>query len=209
MIQTKTRKRNIIYIWVPALIATLIIVPTPLAAQADETTTSPSNTGPAQTIIIADNVTIPDITRDSFSAVPSLAQQIRMAGASHTNYAWARVVLLIGGYPVNDHNVQVFLQWMRQENGVDDWWNRNNPLNNGWYTDGSYMGSNSDLYSAADKVARAIQNYPAMYASFMSGNVDNQAIMWSGWASGHYGDGTHWSQSVVPEIEAPASAWGE
>ena len=42
------------------------------------------------------------------------------------------------------------LQWMREENGPDNWWNRNNPLNNGH---GSGGGSGLGSYDSLDTAA--------------------------------------------------------
>ncbi|PZQ90698.1 MAG: hypothetical protein DI534_05735 [Leifsonia xyli] len=125
-------------------------------------------------------------------------------------------MLLYAGFPVSDSNVVVFVRWMRQENYTDSWWNRNNPLNNGWgasYGPGG-TGSNIDLVAAARNAADALRShagYAGIVAAFEA-SVDSatveQAIWDSPWASGHYGGGTRWHRSEVPVVSAPASAWG-
>jgi hypothetical protein len=206
LIQTRTKQRNITSLWVTALLVPFILTPIPVA-YADNTRLG--NKANSQSFEINSAINIEPPVRDTFTAEMSLEAQIRAVGAERTNYAWAKIVLMYGGFPVTEHNIQTFLQWMRQENYVDSWWQRNNPLNNGWYTVGSYMGTNTDLYEGAEKAARAIANYPSMYESFMTGNVAPDAIMFSGWASGMYNNGKHWSLAPVPVIEAPAHAWGE
>jgi len=134
--------------------------------------------------------------------------------AAHDNYAWAKLVLYYGGWPITDESVTVMVRWMRQENGVDNWWNRNNPLNNGWGV-GSYMDSNDTLDSAAYNVADAIHSlggYASIRDAFAAGNLSTDAIwygIWnSSWASGHYDGGTHYSSAPVPSVVAPAELWG-
>ena len=67
------------------------------------------------------------VTRDAFSATAGIATYV----AGGTNHDRAKRVMLFAGFPVTDSNVTVFTRWMRQENGADDWFNRNNPINNG------------------------------------------------------------------------------
>ena len=103
---------------------------------------------------------------------------------------------------------------MREENGPDNWWNRNNPLNNGHGSGGgSGLGSYDSLDTAAFYAADNLLKrsfYTAIVAALDDGTSANavaQAIWASPWASSHYGNGANWTTSPVPVIEAPASAW--
>ncbi len=151
------------------------------------------------------------VLRDSYEAT----QGIESLVASGTNYDWAKMVLLFGGFPMTDDNVTVITRWMRQENYTDSWWLRNNPLNNGWgasYGPGG-TGSNVNLVEAARNAANAlntIPGYAGMRAAFQAGtdSATVEAAIWaSPWASGHYANGAHWHYSPVPVVTAPASAW--
>ncbi|MDQ2662363.1 MAG: hypothetical protein M3Y52_10875, partial [Actinomycetota bacterium] len=108
----------------------------------------------------------------------------------------------------------VMLQWMREENGPDNWWNRNNPLNNGHGSGGgSGLGSYDSLVTAAEYAADNLLKrsfYTAIVAALEDGTSASavaQAIWASPWASSHYGNGANWTTSPVPIIEAPESAW--
>jgi len=143
-----------------------------------------------------------------FDSEASIARQVHLIGEARTNYAWAEIVLIYGGYPVTDTSIQVIVQWMSRENSPQSWWLRNNPLNNGWRTSGGYMGRNPTLYEAAEKVADALHTVPAyrqISAELSTGAVSPTAIMGSGWAAGHYG--YHWNYGTVPVVIAPDSAW--
>ncbi|MFT4029910.1 MAG: hypothetical protein QM675_08535 [Protaetiibacter sp.] len=151
-------------------------------------------------------------TRDDYDATDG--EETFIAGG--TNYDWAKLVLLYAGFPLSDSNVTVIVRWMRQENYTDSWWNRNNPLNNGWgasYGAGG-TGSNTDLVAAAHNAADALlthSSYAGIVAAFRA-SVDSasvEAAIWaSNWASGHYANGAHWHYTEVPVVPAPASAWG-
>ena len=152
------------------------------------------------------------VTRDDYEAT----QGIDSLKASGTNHDWAKLVLLFAGFPMTDTNVTVITRWMRQENYVDSWWNRNNPLNNGWgatYGPGG-TGSNINLVEAARNAADALltnRGYAGMVAAFRasaSTSAVESAIWASPWASGHYNNGAHWHYTPVEVIKAPASAWG-
>ena len=132
-----------------------------------------------------------------------------------TNAAWAEMVLLFGGFPRTDENVTVILRWMRQENYVDNWWNRNNPLNNGWGTlEGNFLSGYTTLVDGAEQAADALHSrsgYAGIVAALNAGgsaDATAQAIWASDWATGHYNNGAHWSTAAVPIITAPADAWG-
>jgi len=130
-----------------------------------------------------------------------------------TNADWAKLVLMNGGWPQTEQNVTVLLRWMRQENGPPDWWNRNNPLNNGYGSGGGAgLGSYSTLQDAAQYAAMNLQRgYPGIVAGLEAGtsaDATAQAIWASPWATSHYANGAHWSTAPVPIVKAPASAWG-
>lgn len=152
------------------------------------------------------------VTRDDYDATAG----IETFKASGTNHDWAKLVLLFAGFPISDTNVTVITRWMRQENYVDSWWNRNNPLNNGWgasFGPGG-TGSNVNLVEAARNAADALltnRGYAGIVAAFQQGTSTEavEAAIWaSPWASGHYNGGTHWHYTPVEVIKAPPSAWG-
>ncbi len=152
--------------------------------------------------------------RDGYASEVSPQRAKAALVAAHDNYAWAKLVLYYGGWPITDESVTVIVRWMRQENGVDSWWNRNNPLNNGWGV-GSYMGSNDTLDAAAYNVADAINKlggYSSIRDAFASGSKSTDQLwygIWtSSWASGHYEGGSHYSTAPVPSVVAPAELWG-
>lgn len=151
--------------------------------------------------------------RDVYSAEISPWRQKAALVADHTNYAWAKLVLWYGGWPITDESVTTIVRWMRQENYVDNWWNRNNPLNNGWGV-GNYMNSAESLDASAQYAADAIHSlggYSGIltaFASSVSSDESAYAIWYSSWATGHYDYGGHWSTAPVPVVEAPADAWG-
>ena len=79
-----------------------------------------------------------------------------------TNFDWARLVLKDGGWAQSSNNITVITQWMDSEEPVDDWWDRNNPLNNGLGSGGGEgLGSYSNLVVAAHYVALNLEESPA------------------------------------------------
>lgn len=165
----------------------------------------------SQKITVSQDVVAPAVVRDTYSASPGIATLV----AGGTNQDWAKLVLLLGGFPMTETNVTVFTRWMRQENGTDDWWNRNNPLNNGWGAPGEGgTGTNANLVIAAQNAADALHSiggYSGIVAAFMESSSTQsieQAIWASSWASGHYDNGGHWSYAPVDIVTAPAGAWG-
>lgn len=164
-----------------------------------------------QAFAVAADVAQPAVHRDEYGFQPGYATYM----ASGTNHDWARIVLVAAGWPVTESNVTVITRWMRQENYIDSWWNRNNPLNNGWGSGGgSGLGSYVNLVSAAENAAKALKTHPG-YAAVAAGfaasaptEVIEQAIWASPWASGHYNNGAHWHYTPVPVVTAPRSAWG-
>ncbi|CAN5273200.1 hypothetical protein BH11ACT4_BH11ACT4_19630 [soil metagenome] len=165
----------------------------------------------SQQITVSQDVATPAVVRDGYSASPGIATLV----AGGTNHDWAKLVLLLGGFPMTETNVTVFTRWMRQENGTDDWWNRNNPLNNSWGAPGAGgTGTNENLVVAAQNAADALHSiggYSGIVDAFMaSASTESieQAIWASPWASGHYANGGHWSYAPVAVVSAPAGAWG-
>jgi hypothetical protein len=164
----------------------------------------------AQTLTVQDAAAVVPIARDTYSATPG----IQTLAAGGTNYDWAKLVLVLGGFPMTESNVTVLTRWMRQENGADNWWNRNNPLNNGWGSGGGGgTGSYDSLVSAAQNAAAALRAnagysgiVAALDASAPSAQLE-QAIWDSPWASGHYANGGHWSYVPVPVVKSPSGTW--
>lgn len=169
------------------------------------------NDAHAQKVTVTLATSSATVVRDGYTVMPGIPQLAKHG----TNYDWAKIVLLDGGWPVTDKNVTVITRWMRQENGANNWWNRNNPLNNGWGSGGgSGTGSYVSLLSAAQNAAEALHSHPG-YAGIVAGfagdaatEVTEHAIWASPWASGHYANGGHWHYTPVDEFQAPAGAWG-
>ena len=166
----------------------------------------------AQKLAVAKTVKVEAVSRDSYAATAGYQTFIN----GGTNADWAKLVLLDGGWPVSDNNVTVFLRWMRQENGANNWWNRNNPLNNGFGSGGNAgTGSYANLVVAAQKCAQALHQgigggyggIVAALAADSSPSTTASAIWASGWSTSHYMNGTHWSEAPVERFKAPASAW--
>jgi hypothetical protein len=165
----------------------------------------------AQTFEVAGDAVNVREERGEYGATPG----IQSLAAEGTNYAWAKMVLLFADLPITDDNVTVFTRWMRQENGPDNWWNRNNPLNNGWGSGGGGgTGRYPDLIVAAQNAAEAMRTlagYQGFVSAFAAQAPTEQietAIWASPWASGHYANGGHWHYTPVPVVSAPPSAWG-
>lgn len=144
--------------------------------------------------------------RDAYGYTPGSETFIR----GGTNHDWAKLVLYYAGWPITDDSVTVITRWMRQENYVDSWWTRNNPLNLGA---GGYA-SNSNLVDAAQAVGNALKKHPG-YAAIVEGfatgapSADIEYAIWySPWSTSHYHDGQHWHYNPVEVVQAPASAWG-
>ncbi|MGN6325020.1 hypothetical protein [Pseudolysinimonas sp.] len=176
-------------------------VPAPVASGAA------AASGPAAIITtpVGDDTTTSSLARDGYDATAGL----QTLAASGTNYDWAKIVLLDGGWPQTDANVTVMTRWMRQENGANDWWNRNNPLNMG---NGGFASFPSLMVSAAG-VAKLIHSNPGMAgidAALSAGDdtARTESAIWnSNWAGGHYAYGAHWHYTPVDRVTAPASAW--
>jgi hypothetical protein len=195
-----------------ALVAGLSISPAgpAQASPAQTLATAQQQPRPAGQIYVVDaNVVAPPIVRDGMAATDG----VQTLTSNGTNADWAKLVLMDGGWPTTDQNITVLLRWMRQENGPPDWWNRNNPLNNGFGSGGGAgLGSYGTLQDAAQYAAANLhRGYPgitAALASSASAEVTAQAIWASPWATSHYANGAHWSTAPVQIVKAPASAWG-
>ena len=166
----------------------------------------------SQNLTVSKSVLIEKVTPAKYTATPGY-QALANEG---TNYAWAKLVLLTGGWPMSDNNVTVILRWMRQENGTNNWWNRDNPLNNSYGAPGAGgTGRNPNLIVAAQNAAGALKagaggGYGGIVASLAasaSPSATASAIWASNWSSSHYANGTHWSTRPVPVVKAPPSAW--
>jgi hypothetical protein len=150
------------------------------------------------------------VTRDPYSASPGSTTLI----AGGTNYDWAKLILFYGGWPMTNDSVTAITRWMRQENGTNDWWNRNNPLNNGW---GSGGGGGTGSYANLDVAAQMVvgmlngnSGMSAIVANLRAGapSASIESAIWaSPWASSHYGNGSRWHYTPVDEVKAPAGAW--
>ena len=167
--------------------------------------------GDTQAVSVAADVAAPDVSHESYVSTTGPETLVE----SGTNHDWAKLVLISGDFPLTQANIDVMLRWMRQENGPDNWWNRNNPLNNGNGSGGgSGLGSYATLSIAAEYAADSLRRYAfydAIEASLEAGtdaNATAQAIWASPWATSHYGYGSHWSTAPVKVITAPESAWG-
>ena len=188
-----------------ALVAGLSISPTG-PAQAESVSTTAR--GPVQVFYVDAHVAAPPVKRDEIGATDG----VQTLTTNATNADWAKLVMMFGGWPQSDNNVTVMLRWMRQENGPPDWWNRNNPLNNGYGSGGGAgLGSYPELVTAAKYAAQNLQRgYPAIVAGFASSaspDVTAAAIWASPWSTSHYANGAHWSTAPVEVVQAPASAW--
>jgi hypothetical protein len=165
-----------------------------------------------QSLTVSSVAAATSTARDDYSATPG----IQTLATSGTNYDWAKLVMLFAGWPASDNNVTVFTRWMRQENGADDWWNRNNPLNNGWGTQGgTFMSGYATLVDAARECADALHTNPG-YAGIVAGfaadapAATTESAIWnSPWATGHYNYGGNWHYTPVAVVKAPAGAWGQ
>ncbi len=164
----------------------------------------------AQTLAVSQTVAVSGVRRDLYSATAGVNSLV----ANGTNYDWAKLVLLSGGWPVTDTSVTVLVRWMRQENGADNWWNRNNPLNNGYGSGGGGgTGSYVNLEMAAEKAAEMLHRNPGMsaiaagFASAAPSTVIEQAIWASPWASSHYGNGSRWHYTPVAVVKSPSGTW--
>lgn len=132
-----------------------------------------------------------------------------------TNYDFARLVLYDGGWPASPNNVTVLTQWLRAEEPTWDWWDRDNPLNNGLGSGGgSGLGSYGSVVTAAFDIARNLENtgygYPMVAHDLArsAAPIDTAQAIWrSSWAAGHYGYGADWETTPVQAVAAPPDVW--
>jgi hypothetical protein len=198
-----------------ALVGTVALAPLHASAPTEpafaEASTDDTARDAVQRVTIASAAKQQAVSRESYTAATGAETLVR----GGTNHDWAKLVLIEGGFPVTEANVAVITQWMREENGPDNWWNRNNPLNNGNGSGGgSGLGSYATLqegaFYAADSLRR-LSFYDAIEAGLDAGtdaSATAAAIWASPWATSHYGNGSHWTTSPVPTVTAPADAWG-
>ncbi len=198
-----------------ALTALTALAPPPPTDEAGSAAEAASHAwaadGADQTVSVSESAVAAAIARDGYEAAPGLETYT----SGSTNRDWAELVLYLAGFPVSESNVTVMLRWMRQENGPDDWWLRNNPLNNGWGSGGgSGLGSYDNLVTAAQNVGNALHGnsgYAAIVEGFSTSapTAQIEAAIWaSPWASSHYGNGSHWAYTPVPEYASPPGTWG-
>jgi hypothetical protein len=143
--------------------------------------------------------------------------RVHMCGTlgESTNFDWARWVLHDGNWPESSNNITVITQWMTSEEPTSDWWDRNNPLNNGLGSGGgSGLGSYSNLLVAAHYVALNLEEGTADYGAIVADlkasaapSTTARAIWDSPWAASHYGYGSAWHSGPVATVAAPSSAW--
>ena len=195
-----------------ALVTVGSLAPPPVSTLADAAGPAVQSYRPADTqkLTIPESSRVVAIARDSYTATAG----VQSLAAGGTNYDWAKLVLLRAGFPMTDSNVTVMTRWMRQENGSDNWWNRNNPLNNGWGSGGnSGLGSYDSLELAAEKAAEALHSVGG-YSGIVAGlatsaptDVIESAIWASPWASSHYANGGHWAYTPVQVVTSPSGTW--
>lgn len=203
-------REKVVVVAAAAMAVTLaVIIPTPptqaevLAEYIDDN---------AQSMSVSAGLSATEVTRETYTATPGIAT----LAAGGTNRDWAQLVLLSGGWPQTEDNITVIMRWMRQENGTNNWWNRNNPLNNGFGSGGGGgTGRYANLVIAAQKAAEALgklSGYKGIVAALETGTTPTAAIesaIWnSNWASGHYANGGHWSYAEVPVVKSPEGTWG-
>ena len=203
------REKVVIVAAMALTVSLAIVIPTPpteaevLAEYIDDN---------AQSMAVSVVATAGEVTRGTYGATPGIAT----LAAGGTNRDWAQLVLLSGGWPMTDDNITVIMRWMRQENGTNNWWNRNNPLNNGFGSGGGGgTGRYANLVIAAQKAAEALgklSGYRGIVAALSTGTTPTASIesaIWnSNWASGHYDNGGHWSYAEVPIVKSPEGTWG-
>jgi hypothetical protein len=165
----------------------------------------------SQQLVVTQGAAGASVARDGYGATSGLQKLSK----GSTNRDWAVLVLYLAGFPTSESNITVMMRWMRQENGPDDWWLRNNPLNNGWGSGGgSGLGSYDSVVTAAANVGYALHGNPG-YSAIVAGlstsapTAQIESAIWaSPWATSHYGNGSHWSSSPVPVVASPEGTWG-
>jgi hypothetical protein len=170
----------------------------------------------AQQLAVSTGVQAPTVQQSKYSSIDAATaySEGAVAPGARTNVAWAQLVLTDGGWPVSANNTTVMVQWMDSENGAQDWWNRNNPLNDGYGSGGGAgLGSYPNLLVAAQDAATNLHRNSG-YAAIVSDLAASApapttatAIWDSPWAGGHYDYGRIWHAVNIATVAAPASAW--
>jgi hypothetical protein len=132
-----------------------------------------------------------------------------------TNYDFARLVLADGGWAQSANNITTMVQWMASEEPPGHWWDRDNPLNNGFGSGGGAgLGAYPNLVVAAHFVAANLNGGPGDYGHITADlrasaapSVTERAIWSSPWAASHYGWGADFFKGHVPDVAAPARDW--
>jgi hypothetical protein len=213
--RVKSRSRHPVQRWVVlsagvaafALAAIASIAPPPPASAAAEQAAYLASHG--QEFIVNGAAADESVSRSGYSATAGY----ETLATNATNADWAKLVLLYGKFPMTSNNVTVFLEWMRQENGPPNWFNRNNPLNNGLGSGGNAgTGSYANLLIAAQYAAENLRRpiFSGIANAFdASGSIHSvAAAIWaSPWSTSHYANGTHWSSAPVDIVKAPAGDW--
>ncbi|PJJ71633.1 hypothetical protein CLV46_1184 [Diaminobutyricimonas aerilata] len=194
-----------------AVAAVVALGGTALVTNQPEPTAAQKPVAALQSFTVPADAPAQTVQRDDMTATDMIAQ----LAASGTNRDWATMVLVYGGWPTTESNVTVMMRWMRQENYEKNWWQRNNPLNNGFGSGGgSGLGSYDNLVIAAQKAAENLHRgsgYRDIVAGFAASAPTEQiesAIWASPWASSHYQNGAHWHYHPADVVKAPAEAWG-
>jgi RHS repeat-associated protein len=130
-----------------------------------------------------------------------------------TNYNWAWLMLRDGKFPRSSNDITVVMEWMASEEPTSDWWDRNNPLNNGYGSGGGAgLGAYSNLISAATFAAENIlERFPVITRDLNRSaavKVTRDAIWRSNWSASHYGYGKLCSNVTEFSVVAPAANWG-
>jgi peptidoglycan hydrolase-like protein with peptidoglycan-binding domain len=199
-------------------------VSTPTAGDLVFFGTSPTNTehvgvyiGNGQMINAYETGTL--IQTNNVSDVHNLVGYYQYGSSSSTgkstNFDWANWVLKDGNWPTSSNNITVITQWMSSEEPTSNWYNRNNPLNNGLGSGGGAgLGSYPDLLTAAHYVAENLHggsSYSSVVADLAASAAPSttaKAIQNSPWSTSHYGYGSSWNSGSVPSVAAPSSDWG-
>ncbi|WP_194892037.1 peptidoglycan-binding domain-containing protein [Catenulispora pinisilvae] len=132
-----------------------------------------------------------------------------------TNYDFARLVLADGGWPQSSNNITTMVQWMASEEPPSNWFDRDNPLNNGLGSGGGAgLGAYPNLVVAAHYVAANLNGGPGDYGHITADLrasdtplVTEKAIWSSPWAGSHYGWGKDFYRGHVATVAAPARDW--
>jgi peptidoglycan hydrolase-like protein with peptidoglycan-binding domain len=136
-------------------------------------------------------------------------------GGRSTNYDFARLVLSDGGWPQSANNLTTMVQWMASEEPPSNWFDRDNPLNNGLGSGGGAgLGAYPNLVVAAPVVAANLNGGPGAYGHITADlrasdapAVTERAIWSSPWAASHYGWGANFYRGHVPVVAAPSRDW--